>query len=1009
MDNNNSTSKFKNLLEKVDDMKLKQFLEMIIKVSKLNGIEKPTLNIRSWTKNKILSNFYKANEIDKSLKDILKYRIDRDLGIVFNACQTYKSNGNGISKEDVLKINFIFIDFDFDKLKERDTNFENKIIKDFEVNMLQLGFESCYKAKGRGGYHYLYPVCLDKKELDRVKTLSNDLREALKLESNVLDAEVEKITQPIRLCETFNFKEEMPILNKIIEIDDIDLKNKILINNESIMKIKIKDKKIQNKKKNQTLQSKKFITQNDYFFNEILNNNCEKYIEELESLDNKNTKFMNYLGMYLLNNSDEEEKIKQFLSYFKLKKNWFSKVISWKNKIKDSGNNEIHYYKILEWLESQISEESRKEYQLWWALKKQVRDNKIKKLMSGDLSYIKNDNGLVYRTKNLSIYFDNKVKTFTLMNRYSFEDKKGNVIEGEKPFGTLIKAKKIILNEVNIKKNVNKRKYEFIEIHNASSKDEDNVKRFDLSLNKYVEVGKFIKVGSEKDQHLLESYKDFFLFLKDTDAFPKEDITETNVWGVFGKNEIYLPSNSRLNSDVDKFKNEELNVFEEIFKKDCNMSKVKETLIEYRKYLGLSKTSQIIAAYSIISPFRYLLMEKGLKEFGYLGVNSKGAMFGKTSRIKIINNIAMLGYNSEGYGATELKGTGIRLNYIQHVMAATVIDDPLSIKQDSILSILKQLGTSKFVSMTKGTVTGSPIHYNLIRPMIMSFNRFLIKDAALAKRFIMLNLDKRELQDLETKPDEDLILYLEENMEIFANFFWQNIKKFVDFVDELSFISERAQSKKSVIFAGYKLLNFIFEKFGIEKLEVGDLDLYLSDAGELVSTDDDSIKNTIKSQLSNITTTIIEKNKYNVYDVLNQDLAKNIKEELMRYCSNKGIYLFQEKHFLLTKQTLNFLILHDIKLKNITDLKQYFKSEEFEVIGKGNPHQALRVKFYGTKTGFLLKNEIETTFSENKDQVITVLEMEIRKHLSKIKSLENENSNLKKRNNRLHEEIIKNG
>lgn len=601
-------------------------------------------------------------------------------------------------------------------------------------------------------------------------------------------------------------------------------------------------------------------------------------------------------------------------------------------------------------------------------------------------------------TENLRIEFNPKLQVFNLF--YYKHYKEGGNFEIFGSFKDIIKIKRTIYK---VKNKIIQEKEEIIKITNVKGKKkEDTVKEFSLSETKYIEIGQFVKFGNQKEQILFSAYTDFFYFIK-SDFIPYREEKLTSCYGIFSKKKILLPGKYDLLESTNK--NQELINFEK--QMTTEEQKQKEELrkigLKLKKYLNLSYTSQILFSYSLISPFRYYLMNgKGLKEFSFLGLQGEGGT-GKTTRIKILYNLFHSGLNFNGYGQHELNSP-FRFNILQNVLIPLVLDDPSYLKPTQIEEF-KHFATSSLRENNRGTSNQQIKEYKNIRPFIMSFNSFKIFDSNLISRFIFIDLSSENLQNKEEQPKEDLIEYLENNINFLGKFFYDNIKDFFSVLENFSFDTERTKAKETILNLGFTLISKFFELLEIKPLSRFRFIQYTTKGEDFIINEKDKIKNQLKTQLSKITQVNIRDdiegtyNTYNIYDLLNNEIENSIREKIINTSSIKGIYL-HNNNFLLTKQTLNYISLDNIKLSSITILKEAFNKNEYKIIGKGQETQTIKINKYGVKTGFLILNNNEETKEETKEQEqeinINTLQTENEELKSKIIMLEKQIEEMKK-------------
>jgi hypothetical protein len=589
--------------------------------------------------------------------------------------------------------------------------------------------------------------------------------------------------------------------------------------------------------------------------------------------------------------------------------------------------------------------------------------DQFKRFLNGDFTKEDTNNNL-HITDNLRIEFDPTNKIFKLF--YMKKTSKSDYFEIFGSFKDVIKIKRTIYR---IKTTIQTEKTEVIKLTNIKGKkEEDTIREFNLYESKVVNLGQFVKFGNQKEQDLFYAYQDFYIFLNSS-IIPTREEFLTDCYGVFSKDVVLLPNKYNLLNDIEK--QEELIMYEENYREELqDQTELKKIGLELRKYLSMSYTSQILFSYSLISPFRYYLMGKGLSEFSFLGLGGKSGS-GKTTRNKILFNKFHSNYNSEGYTESSLNSS-FRILKLQNQNTPLVIDDPKHI-DNRILSLLKSFATSKLTTDFRGTQDQKTIKYHIIRPIVLSFNRMRITEIELIKRFIIIDSTGDKLKEHERKPKEDLIKYVDSNIYLLGRFYYDNINKFIDILNNTDYKESRINSKETILNLGFKLLNEFFAMLDIKPLEEFNMIDYVEDGTKYIYNDNDSLQAELIEQLIRLTQTSIKVLKgdnlsiinYNIYHILDNGIDKPIRADIENRCNIMGIYI-HNNNFLLTRETLKHLRIKDLKLNKITDLKQIFTEEQYEIIGTGQKTQNIK---YGetTKTGFLIINNLETEDKRQKD------------------------------------------
>jgi len=595
-------------------------------------------------------------------------------------------------------------------------------------------------------------------------------------------------------------------------------------------------------------------------------------------------------------------------------------------------------------------------------IKEELKDSEnievIKDLFKGDTRTLKhfkdNKRLIVYSNSNFELEYDPYSKNFDMFFEYETKDGFNKEL-----FGGFSKVRRIKRNETLISDNIENKKSNIIEIYNVSGNDETYVKEFDLNQNRWEEIGQHVKIGNQRGQYVALPRKVFASYLNHSNLIETELENITDCYGIFSKKDFLLPNKYNLKSNIQK--NAEVKSFEKLINSpEIKKEELKEIAIKLKLYLEHSKATQLSFFFSLVGVFRYNLMDKGLKEFPFFALKSSVGSRGKSTRLKITNNLFLTGYNSEGITQSELKGTGVRLNSYQYINLPLLIDDASAFNNETLIGLFKTLATSKYVEQSRGKPNGEIIKYHVLRPLICSFNRLLIPDINLVRRFIIIDLDNNLVNEEEKEPKEDLILYLENNISDLGNYFWKHQDLFLPLIENVE--TKRADAKETILTIGFNICNKIFESLGINPLTPFAFKPYLTDAKNYVATSEDDFKTELKSQLQILTLTRVqtfnaERDKeffdYNLFDFIGNEIEKEIKIKVLTKAHHKGIYLYKD-NILITRKTLEYFKFKSIKLKKTTDLKEFFDEKEYELKtgdeGGINPEGK-----FGTKKGFLLK------------------------------------------------------
>ena len=893
------------------------------------------VEIRLFLNNKrLINNIFVNSLID--FENIISKNKGKDIIFTINKPKT---KGNKLKDEDFEKYLYVFLDLDFKDHTDEEKIFFSKEV--LEQVLYEENIHYCYKAKGRGGYHYLIPIDLevsnDNKE--RIKKLLEELeikcidkiknyyhRTDYDKFMGIIDKVVTNPSRLIRCPNTYNYKDKKPVLNEIVEFFEIS-DEKIKINTNFVKKIKIinKPKKIKN--------LKRFNNLGRDFFQIILTN--DKIWDDLksdwENADERYTVFVKNLGAYVKHNPDYLDNAYAFLDYLGYLKQRKSQIKHYLEK--DNNIDNVNINEIKKWI---------KKYKLsnFWEVFNKLSQPKIFYKKDGILKIEYNPELDVYNA------FYHKTR-----GDYCYWEIFGS-------YKNILKFKRIIYN-VNSK--ILKNEQEIVKITNIhSTKEEDRVKEFNLQNSEYIAIGKFIKFGNQRDQVLVDAYLEFYNFLN-SDLIPTKEEVITDCYGVFDENNVLLPDKVKLIDTVDK-EGEISNFEEHITNTDkLDINQVKEVAINLKEYIKLSKASTILFCYTLVSPFRYYLMNKGLKEFGFLGIKGRSSI-GKTTRIKILNNLFHTGYNFEGYTQVDINRVFI-VNLKQHLLTPMVFEDPNLIRNE-LVSILKSLGTSKVIDNERGTANQKTKKYKFIRPIILSFNNLNITDEYLIQRFIFLDLNDINIKRDEIIPKEDLINYLINNVHLLGKFYWKNIDKFFDVFKDFNMNEiPRENSKVVILEMGFKIMNQLFKQLNIDPIENIEFEQYLTDGKNLIYNETDKIKIEILKALKELTTiksTEREDNKlynetYDFTNLNNPDLDEKIKEKIIKKGEDKGIYLHKEG-ILITRTALSHIktkLNVEFKLNSTTDLQYAFEEGEYEIINTGYKRKQISINGIH-KCGFLI-------------------------------------------------------
>jgi len=772
---------------------------------------------------------------------------------------------------------------------------------------------------------------LENKTIEKIKNYYNT-KDYNKFKG-VIDLAVTNPSRLMRCPNTYNYKDENPVFNKIIGFYSLGEED-IQKNTNYIKSIKITPPK--HDKPHLMRYSLLSISGNSFFHRLLKTPNLWSSLKlEWEKADERYIIFVKNLGAFVKHKPEYKDLAYNFLEYmgYKKRETQYRHLFEKDEKIID-----VNLFELKHWAEK---------YELEHFLK------------------LLNLNSIIYKGDNLKIEY---ISDFNVYNVYY----KKPVGRGENityiweiygGFKEIKKTKRIVYHVNSI---IEKEEQIIVKIVNISKKDEENVTEFNLNNSEYIAIGKFIKFGNQKDQVLADSYSEFFKWILNLDI---EEDFYTDCYGVFGEDLILLPNkfellNENMTPECQSFIN-----FHKENNTKINNEKVTEVGSLLREYLAYSKYSQIIFAYSLISPFRYYLMSNGLKEFGFLGFRGKSGI-GKTTRIKILCNLFHSNYNSEGHSEDLLQSL-FRFSSLQYILTPLVLDDPQNIDK-RIISVLKELGTSKVIDTFKGTSSQKLKFYKFLRPIVLSFNNLTIKDSALINRFIFLDYT----DEGETTPKEKLILDLEDKIYIIGKFFWENISHFINFVGNIDFDKSRINSKVTILNLGFSIMNELFRMLKVKGIEYFSVADYLSSGEEYIYNEKDEFLYLLTENLKNLTKTSIRfddtVSEYNVFDLNPQNYTGVKFEPLYDKCQNYGIYLTKKGGLIITKKTLNYLNVKGYKIKKLLDITSYLDSDVYEygVFRALGENRAMR--------GIILKTQTSETTPkpEPKDSKDSVLEVE---------------------------------
>jgi len=328
---------------------LKKIFSLIQKVNDCNNNKNPIINLRTFRDQepKYIKNFYyNFSQLDDLIKFIQEENTKgRGTHINFNYSDiAAKEGNNGVLNEDIKRLNFIFIDLDF---KEESQEERERIIKEFEVFLLQNKIESKYKASGRGGKHYLIPINLKNTEenTEKIKQFVKDLNK--KFKTKAFDEQRTTPNSLFRLGGTYNFKEEKPILNKLDSIEEIYLKDDIKQNSNFINKIKVEKKQFN---LIASIPGKKANKQSMSFFISFLENKkqWEDLREDFFKAHDRNNIFIKNMAIFLKENPDYNELAEEFIIFLDDKKK--NRLLQLKGYFKKDDFNQLNINEVLKWV-----------------------------------------------------------------------------------------------------------------------------------------------------------------------------------------------------------------------------------------------------------------------------------------------------------------------------------------------------------------------------------------------------------------------------------------------------------------------------------------------------------------------------------------------------------------------------------------------------------------------------------------------------------------------------------
>lgn len=328
---------------------IKKILSLIQKVNEINGNKNPIINLRTFKDQepKYIKNFYyNFSQLEELIKFIQEEnKNERGTHINFNYSDIAgKEGNNGILNEEIKTLNFIFIDLDF---KEESQEEKDRIIKDFEIYLLQNKLEVCYRASGRGGKHYLMPINLENTEenTEKIKQFVKDLNK--KFKTKAFDEQRTTPNSLLRLGGTYNFKEKSPILNKLDSIEEIDLKANIEDNTEFIKKIKVEKKQINLVASSPGSKTNKLG--NNFFISFLeTKNKWEALREDFFNAHERNNVFFKNMAIFLKQNPEYNQLVEEFINF--LDDNKKNRLLQLKGYLKKDDFIDINIFELRKWI-----------------------------------------------------------------------------------------------------------------------------------------------------------------------------------------------------------------------------------------------------------------------------------------------------------------------------------------------------------------------------------------------------------------------------------------------------------------------------------------------------------------------------------------------------------------------------------------------------------------------------------------------------------------------------------
>lgn len=300
---------------------------------------------------------------------------------ILDECTFYNTNGFGSfvslnplttssrKKENVKKINFVFIDLD------------NANKKDFEgvITFIESkGIKYCYTAETGSGYHIILEVDLDKSKEQEVKNFLKYLHTHI---SNTVDISTGDLTRLIRVPESEHNKKEPKMLKTLFF--EKTPKADIINNNELIPTLKIEESK---EELNTRYQQE--IKREDVFFSEIISNSNKwnQYKKILDDATQRNNIFLKNFGIFLNDHPTFKREAIFFIE--KWEKQRIPALEGWINKAK-LNNMKINYPELLKWtkdnnieswtqlLQLQLKETFLDEYEVYFLEEEKAESNSL--------------------------------------------------------------------------------------------------------------------------------------------------------------------------------------------------------------------------------------------------------------------------------------------------------------------------------------------------------------------------------------------------------------------------------------------------------------------------------------------------------------------------------------------------------------------------------------------------------------------------------------------------------